>query len=48
MQLVPQRDWIWFAHALIWHGRRICKARTPDCGHCPLATQCPSAAIPAS
>jgi endonuclease-3 len=48
MQVVPQRDWIWFAHALIWHGRRICKARAPDCGHCPLATHCPSAAIPAS
>src|ERR1700744_1796546 len=31
MQLVPQKDWTLFSHWLIWHGRRRCLARKPDC-----------------
>jgi endonuclease-3 len=42
MELIPREDWIWFAHALIWHGRRVCGARNPDCGACTLAGHCPS------
>src|SRR5881409_2675664 len=34
MELVPRRDWILFAHLLIFHGRRICKARRPLCEEC--------------
>ena len=30
------------SHRLIWHGRRICHARRPACGACPLAALCPS------
>ncbi len=43
MALVPREAWIDFAHLLIFHGRRICKARKPDCEHCPLQDICPSA-----
>jgi endonuclease-3 len=43
MKVIPQERWIRFSHQLIWHGRRICFARKPDCEHCPLAPHCPSA-----
>ena len=36
MELVPREDWIVFAHLLIFHGRRTCKARKPDCLRCVL------------
>jgi endonuclease-3 len=44
MQLVPQNDWALFSHWLIWHGRRRCKARNPDCIHCELRQLCPTGA----
>jgi endonuclease-3 len=43
MQLVPRDQWSIFAHRLIWHGRRVCHAKQPDCNHCALAPLCPSA-----
>lgn len=43
--LWPEEDWIFAHHALILHGRRICKARTPACAVCPLAPDCPSARV---
>lgn len=43
MKLVPQEKWGWFSHCLIWHGRRRCYARKPDCRHCEIARLCPSA-----
>lgn len=45
MRLVPRDQWSIFAHRLIWHGRRICFAKRPDCEHCPLAPLCPSAGM---
>ncbi|MEZ5405661.1 MAG: endonuclease III [Verrucomicrobiia bacterium] len=39
---VPRPLWIQFSHWLIWHGRRRCYARKPDCLHCELASLCPS------
>ncbi len=39
--LVPQEEWTLFSHWLIWHGRRRCGARKPDCGLCELASLCP-------
>jgi endonuclease III len=42
MRLVPRKDWTNFSHWLIWHGRRRCFARNPDCPHCELANLCPS------
>jgi endonuclease-3 len=41
MKVIPQSDWIWFSHALIHHGRQICKARGPECPRCPLLPLCP-------
>ena len=43
MTEIPRDHWILFAHQLIWHGRRCCYARKPDCEHCMLAPHCPSA-----
>lgn len=42
---IPQSRWIDVGHQLIWHGRRICHARSPECAACPLAPLCPSAEI---
>ncbi len=44
MALVPREDWIDFSHLMIFHGRRVCKARKPDCPNCILNDLCPSAA----
>jgi len=41
MKAVPKPDWIWFAHALVLHGRAVCAARKPDCAACPLTKICP-------
>ena len=41
-ELVPREDWAQLSHWLIWHGRRRCYARRPDCDHCELAPLCPS------
>ncbi|MEK0446253.1 MAG: hypothetical protein RLZZ399_1574 [Verrucomicrobiota bacterium] len=43
MRLVPQSQWAILSHWLIWHGRRRCGARKPDCAHCELRALCPSA-----
>jgi len=43
MTIVPRARWILLGHQLIWHGRRVCHARNPDCDACLLAPQCPSA-----
>ncbi|MFC4529752.1 endonuclease III [Sphaerisporangium dianthi] len=41
-ELIPKSQWTDMSHYLIWHGRRICHARKPACGVCPLASLCPS------
>jgi endonuclease III len=41
MELVPQEQWTLFSHQLIWHGRRRCDARRPDCAGCEIKVQCP-------
>jgi endonuclease-3 len=40
--LFEKRDWTMLSHRLIFHGRRICHARRPACGACPVAALCPS------
>lgn len=45
MAIIPQESWIEISHLLIFHGRRICFARKPDCANCPLNDLCPSAEI---
>ena len=42
MKLVPQDDWCLFSHLLIWHGRRRCYARNPDCLNCEVKHLCPT------
>jgi endonuclease-3 len=48
MKLVPQDEWTLFSHWLIWHGRRRCAARKPDCAHCEIAALCPAAGVSAA
>ncbi|MEO6714466.1 MAG: endonuclease III [Mycobacteriales bacterium] len=48
MRLIPKREWTMLSHRLIWHGRRICFARKPDCAKCDIARLCPSAGIGAA
>ncbi|MDJ0725401.1 MAG: endonuclease III [Prochloraceae cyanobacterium] len=43
MKLLPQPDWENWSIRLIYHGRAICKARSPNCDDCQLAHLCPSA-----
>ncbi len=40
--LIPRREWTMLSHRMIWHGRRVCHARRPACGACPVARWCPS------
>ena len=44
VKLVPQEHWTMFSHWIIWHGRRRCDARKPDCPNCEIQKLCPSAA----
>lgn len=41
MKILPREEWIFLGHALILHGRRVCKARKPACDACGLAGVCP-------
>ena len=40
--IVPKKDWVIFPHLMIYHGRKICKARNPLCAECTIEKQCPS------
>jgi len=42
MKLVPREHWTNWSHWLIWHGRRRCYARKPDCSRCEVFKLCPS------
>jgi endonuclease-3 len=46
MLIIPRPDWIEFSHLLIWHGRRRCAARKPDCIRCELCEVCPQIGVP--
>lgn len=45
MKIVPQEKWTLWSHWLIWHGRRRCFARKPDCANCEVFDLCPSGKI---
>ena len=45
MKLTPQDDWCLFSHLLIWHGRRRCSARKPDCANCEIKNLCPQIGV---
>jgi endonuclease-3 len=46
MKLVAQEQWTMFSHWLIWHGRRRCSARNPDCPNCEIKAFCPRRGVP--
>jgi endonuclease III len=48
IKIVPPEDWIWFSHAMITHGRQLCKAPTPLCEPCPLNQICPASRVKSS
>jgi endonuclease-3 len=43
MALIERREWTLWSHRVIFHGRRRCTARSPQCGSCEIAPLCPSA-----
>ena len=45
MRLVPREYWNAFPHLLIWHGRRVCIARSPRCEDCVLSDLCPASRV---
>jgi endonuclease-3 len=42
VKIVPQADWALWSHLLIYHGRKVCMARSPACERCPLLSHCPT------
>ena len=45
--IVPKKDWVFWSHAVIWHGRRVCKAQNPACDACTLRPNCPQRGVDA-
>lgn len=45
--VVPRAGWTFWSHAVIWHGRRVCKAGNPACGVCTLRKDCPQRGVDA-
>ena len=43
-KIVPEKDWTDWSHAMVFHGRRCCFARKPECARCPVRRLCPAAA----
>ncbi len=43
--IVPRESWVLWSHAVIWHGRRVCKAANPQCGACALRPDCPQRGV---
>jgi len=46
--LFPRSEWTWLSHRLIFHGRRCCRSRSPNCPECPIAGLCPTNSTRAS
>jgi endonuclease-3 len=45
MKLLPEKYWLLFSHWLVWHGRRRCYARKPDCANCEVKKFCPQIGV---
>lgn len=45
MALMPDSEWTSFGHRIIYHGRKVCQARKPDCDHCTLKEFCPKVGV---
>lgn len=46
MEVIPKKEWINFAHRMIWHGRKVCNARKPKCEICSMKKFCPKIGVP--
>nr|NLD39857.1 endonuclease III [Actinomycetales bacterium] len=44
-RLIPPEEWTMFCHRMIFHGRRCCTARKPECGRCPVLELCPRVGV---
>jgi endonuclease-3 len=42
IEIIPKKDWVIFPHLMIYHGRKVCKARNPQCAECVIEKYCPS------
>jgi endonuclease-3 len=42
IKIVPKKDWVIFPHLMIYHGRKVCRARNPACEECQIEKFCPS------
>lgn len=45
IEIVPRKEWVIFPHLMIYHGRKICKARSPLCAECVVEKHCPSSSL---
>jgi endonuclease-3 len=45
MELIPNSEWTMFSHRMIFHGRRVCFARKPNCAGCLLNQVCPKVGV---
>jgi len=45
MAIYPRDDWTMLSHLLIWHGRKTCNARKPDCESCVIKKDCPRVGV---
>ena len=45
MELLPKGRWVDFSHQMIYHGRRVCDARRPDCENCSMRKFCPRVGV---
>ena len=45
VELFPRNRWTMLSHLLIWHGRRVCDARKPECEACVVSRLCPSSRV---
>jgi len=45
IELFPSERWTMLSHLLIWHGRRVCIARRPQCAACVVSHLCPSSSV---
>lgn len=41
-EMIPKKEWTMYSHRVIFHGRRVCHARKPACGACPISRLCPA------
>jgi endonuclease-3 len=48
MEQLPAKEWIDFSHRMIHHGRRVCKARRPQCESCTMIKFCPQIGVEAA